>query len=652
MRKDEGKTKEPLLKELEEMRQRIKELEASEAERKQTEEELRVKDNAIVSSINAIAIADLEGNLTYVNHAFLRMWGYADEKEILGKNAVEFWQVAEQAVEVMQAAMDRGGWVGELVAKRKDGSIFDVQLSASVARDKAGRPICRLGSFVDITEHKQAEEALKDSEERYRSLVNNIKLGILRSTPGTPGRVLEVNPASKEITGYPREELLKIDISKLYVHPEEREAILEEIALARGAVTVELQWRKKDGTEIAVLDRVIAVRDDTGKILYFDAIIEDITERKRVKEVLWESEERLRSVVQTAKDAISITDSQGNVILWNRAAEAMFGYTSDEISGKSVSILMPERFHTIFEDAFKKTVASGEMQSSEAVAERVGLRKDGSEFPIEISDSQWQTKDGVFFTSIMRDITERKRLEEARMEQAAAQARAEEVQQSRQRIIAMQESLRRDIAQQLHGTVQNRLIVLMHRLADIERTSPSEQMTVEVADLRQKLEEVLEGYIRPISHRLFPSILRRGLVPALQSLVDHFETAKSIDMELSEELKRQERTNPRFITEQVRLAAYRIAEEALVNATKHAKASRITVKLELSSEGWLGLTVRDDGQGFDMESASAGLGKLMMQDYAEVVGGSCVISSAPGKGTEVTALVPLAESGVEYPARA
>ena len=249
---------------------------------------------------------------------------------------------------------------------------------------------------------------------------------------------------------------------------------------------------------------------------------------------------------------------------------------------------------------------------------------------------------------IFRNITERKQLEEARMQQAAAQARAEEVQQSRQRIIAMEESLRKDIAQQIHGTVQNRLIVVMHRLADIERSSLSEQMVTEVADLRQKLEELLEGYIRPISHRLFPFILRRGLVPALQSLVDQFETTQSIDMELSEELKRRERINPRFITERVRLAAYRIAEEALGNATKHAKASRIAIKLELSSEGWLHLTVQDDGRGFDMESASGGLGTLMMQDYAEVVGGSCVINSAPGKGTEVTAAVPLAEPGAEY----
>jgi len=132
------------------------------AERQRAEKELRIKDSAITSSINAIALADLEGNLTYVNPSFLRMWGYDDEKEILGRNASEFWQVAQEAVEVMQAAMATGAWVGELVAKRKDGSLFDVHLSATVISDEAGKPIYRMGSFIDITQRKQAEKELAD----------------------------------------------------------------------------------------------------------------------------------------------------------------------------------------------------------------------------------------------------------------------------------------------------------------------------------------------------------------------------------------------------------------------------------------------------------------------------------------------------------
>ena len=130
--------------------------------------------------------------------------------------------------------------------------------------------------------HKRTKEALDESEEKYRSLVNNVKLGILRSTP--PGRILEVNPALEELTGYSRKELLKMDMSKMYVNLEERRAIIKELTSIRGKVVRELRWRKKDGTEMVVLNRVIAVRDDTGKVLYLDAIIEDITERKRMEQ--------------------------------------------------------------------------------------------------------------------------------------------------------------------------------------------------------------------------------------------------------------------------------------------------------------------------------------------------------------------------------
>jgi two-component system cell cycle sensor histidine kinase PleC len=146
---------------------------------------------------------------------------------------------------------------------------------------------------IEMTERKRMEEALKDSEEQYRGLVNDVKLGVFRSTPGSSGKFLEVNPAMEEITGYSREELLKMDVSKLYVHPEKRKIILEEVASATGKATKELHFRKRDGTEIVVSDTKVAVRGEGGRILYFDGIIEDITERKRTEQDLQEKNRHL-----------------------------------------------------------------------------------------------------------------------------------------------------------------------------------------------------------------------------------------------------------------------------------------------------------------------------------------------------------------------
>ena len=99
--------------------------------------------------------------------------------------------------------------------------------------------------------------------------------------------------------------------------------------------------------------------------------------------------------------------------------------------------------------------------------------------------------------------------------------------------------------------------------------------------------------------------------------------------------------------EHVRLAAYRIAEEALTNVAKHTKATKVNIKLRLLPEEWLCMILWDDGQGFDLASASGGRGLMMMQDYAEVVGGRCIIKSAPGEGTEVTALLPFSGPGAK-----
>ena len=139
-------------------------------EQKRTHQEMRVRDSAIASSINAIVITDLEWNLTYVNRSFLQMWGYDDETEVLGKAAVEFWQAQNRAFKALQAVVEGRSWMGELVAVRKDGSFFNVQVSATAVVDEAGKPICLMGSFVDITESRRIMDAASMRAEYLASI--------------------------------------------------------------------------------------------------------------------------------------------------------------------------------------------------------------------------------------------------------------------------------------------------------------------------------------------------------------------------------------------------------------------------------------------------------------------------------------------------
>ncbi|MEJ2635594.1 MAG: PAS domain S-box protein [Calditrichia bacterium] len=138
--------------------------------RKKAEEDLQVKDSAVESSLNAIALADLQGNLSYVNPAFLEIWGYDSPDEVLGRDSTGFWANPEQALGVIEILKSQGYWKGELKARRKNKSVFDALLTTSVVKNKNGKIISILGSFIDISDRKMYEEALRKANRALRTI--------------------------------------------------------------------------------------------------------------------------------------------------------------------------------------------------------------------------------------------------------------------------------------------------------------------------------------------------------------------------------------------------------------------------------------------------------------------------------------------------
>ena len=149
------------------------------SEHKRAEEALRIKDSAIASSINGIALADLDGSLKYVNTSFLKLWGYDDEKEVVGKHVLEFWNRKESAAEVIKVLCNGGGWRGELAAIKKDGSMLDVELSASMVEDSNGKPVCMMASFIDVTERRRQQEERKKLEAQFQRAQKMEAIGTL-----------------------------------------------------------------------------------------------------------------------------------------------------------------------------------------------------------------------------------------------------------------------------------------------------------------------------------------------------------------------------------------------------------------------------------------------------------------------------------------
>jgi len=149
---------------------------------KRAEEQIKKLSLALESSINGIAISNTEENLTYINHAFLEMWGYDHESEVLGRNAAEFWEVGDKAAEITEAMRSEEGWIGELTAVRKDGSKLDIQVCRTSIKDENGRIVSLMGSFVDISESKQREEELLKYRGQMARAEQLASLGTLSAT--------------------------------------------------------------------------------------------------------------------------------------------------------------------------------------------------------------------------------------------------------------------------------------------------------------------------------------------------------------------------------------------------------------------------------------------------------------------------------------
>ncbi|HSE60303.1 MAG TPA: PAS domain S-box protein, partial [Nitrospiraceae bacterium] len=158
--------------------------------------------------------------------------------------------------------------------------------------------------------------------------------------------------------------------------------------------------------------------DARGEVERLLSVSRDITERKAIEDALRDSEERLRSLVQSTKDAIVSINSQGAVVFWNKGAEDIFGYRSEEMMGKPVARIIPERFQEAHRRGVMRASQAGRLTRPGEMVELVGLRKNGAEFPLEFTLASWRTKEGVFFTGIIRDVTDRKREEEERQKLA------------------------------------------------------------------------------------------------------------------------------------------------------------------------------------------------------------------------------------------
>jgi len=375
-------------------------------ERKRAEEELRIKDKAIESSISAIAIAEPGGNLTYVNPAFLKMWGYDDFKDVIGKPAIQFWQFEDLAAEVVEALHTKGKWTGEMPAKTKDGTEFDVQIMASVVKTHAEKPLYIMASFIDITERKGAEKALQASVQKHKTLVENIPGMVYRAHPDWSAVIIS---GCEETCGYTEDELNSREGCWLsIIHPDDMERALEESAgLIKERKSIVQVYRiiAKSGENRWVEDHKTSLFSQEGRFVGIDGIVFDITERKRAEEELQKEKDFRNRLVQASPAFFVAIDAKGKTLMMNEAMLDAIGYTEKEVVGKDyLSTFVPEDDREALSKVFEKLVGTAEP----TVNENRVLTKDGRGLLVEWRGRQIFKPDGQldFFFGVGRDITE------------------------------------------------------------------------------------------------------------------------------------------------------------------------------------------------------------------------------------------------------
>lgn len=383
---------------------------------KKTEEDMRIKDSAIASSINAIIIADLDGNLTYVNRSFLKMWGYDKPEEALGKNTVQLWQMKGKSVEILDILSDKGGWIGELTGIRKDESTFHVQLSANMIKDEFEKPICMMASFVDITEHKQAINALSESEEKFRVVLENspdmiYQLNIKANTYDY------VSPSSIKVLGYSPEEIISFGVKKMndLIHPD-GEKILKNhfnklVSREDEKETVQaLEYRikhKKFGYRwVSDIRSVIFDENDEAVAIVGNA--KDITEQRKVWDEMVKSEEKYRVLAETSADGVFTTDVLGRLTYINPSLEKMMGRRKSKILATPFKNYLSES--SVY--SFQQIIV--DIRKNDQKMENIELEithDEGYDIPVEANIAPLK-KEGVFvgIECTLRDVSEREKV--------------------------------------------------------------------------------------------------------------------------------------------------------------------------------------------------------------------------------------------------
>lgn len=533
--------------------------------------------------------------------------------------------------------------------RRKDGQVRWILKTVVPYHDAQGRLIAYDSLLRDITVSKLAAESLRESEERFRLLFEDDLTGDYLAAPD--GTILLCNQAFVKIFGFSsREEAVGSNLADLYVAPLSWPRFIQLLLDNKTLERYERICLHSDGTNRHVIETVLGTFDAQGQLLRIKGYVFDDTHSKLAAtrlhrrnaeledavlqrtQALREKHDHLQAIWNSAFDAIITIDIQGMIETANRAAEKMFGYAKSEMIGQNVKLLMPSPYREEHDGYLRHYRQTGQARILNIPRELVARRKDGTTFPIDLSVTQVDHSD--YFTGVIRDISERKELQQHVLESAAAE----------QRRIGLE--LHDGTGQELTGLslVAGTLLDLItavpmkesdgQRVRQLDEASYTRMCEI-VKRLNEKVSEA-NRLVHQLSHGIMPvQIDAEALRSALEELADSIHSPPTVHCRCDCPLPVMTANN----TTATHL--YRIAQEAVNNALKHSQASEICISLRQSGDQIV-LEVSDNGVGIDaMDSRAAftrkgrGMGLRTMQYRAGMIGGTLQVERRETGGTLV-----------------
>lgn len=511
------------------------------------------------------------------------------------------------------------------------------------------------GTLHDVTETQALHAALQLRNRAIESLSSGVVI-IDVSLDTQP--IIYASPAVSVITGYSQDELLQKNGFNLLLGDDTQQAevkLMNNAIHRREAIQLTLRNYRKDGSMFWNETGLAPVTGTEGVIQHYIGIMTDVSARRRSEEMLLEMQQRLRSILNTAADAIVVIDQRGHVQLFSHAAEKIFGYTSDEVLGHNVAMLMPEPLASEHDSYLSRYVHSGEPKVLGFGRELTGRRKDGSLVPIELAVSDWKSGNEMFFTGVIRDVTDQRKLQEQLLQSQKLDALGQ-----------LAGGIAHDF-NNLLGVIVGNLDILAALLAEQPANLKRVNTALQAAERGASLTKRLLGFARTgatVTERL-PVLDLNQIIRDIVDLI-----GKPLDPRIEFSLALTPEELP------VRLDPVEL-QNALLNLVLNARdampdggylsveTSSLTVfdnKPDLAAGKYAQISVSDSGQGIPPaerarifepfyttkpKGKGTGLGLSMVYSFVKRQQGAIRLDSEPGKGTTFELLFPCAVAVID-----